>query len=362
MFSYFTSYKDGDIAYPLRKYTKWRVLKNMYLGELSKAKLYYRDRGYALDNDNILVRLIKTLYNDYNSDILSYMDMVSTDAPYIAKQFLFVSNLSEGAVLKDAVFHNSNEIFLVSDNHPDPYDLESTWMDYAPIKIIKTEIQDVYYPVPFKYEANTDTVNIFEIDIVGLMLQYYYWARSRVAEDRGTSPNVFLASIAIPNVVDSLIDLAIWNRFVTLASGGTTPDTTNKHPMYLIDYTKGVDDVLWNVVKDNTDSSIYLTQLLKSIPTLVSQDMYTALTIDQTIYNKQSKWVLWVSRMHAVRVLYDMLGKRGHKLNRDQFYSLPYELKLMGNRESQYSDKLGSVDMSVMKDDIDHMHAALGKR
>jgi len=291
MFNYFITAPDGDTSYPIKTYFKWNVIKSMYLSELDKSIEYYRNRGAALENNNILVRLVKSLAGDTHNDILDYIAQSENDIKYIVKQFHFVSNISDGEALNNVVFEgSSDEIFLSVDNTPDPSVLADTWETYQSIRVIDTDIDDVYYPVPFRYEKDYGTT-IFEIDILGMLIQYYYWAVNRESMDRDISPNVFLSSIVLPNITYSLVDYAIWNRFKAIALGEEINYEPRKHPVHLIDYTKGIDQVLSDVVKENADSSIYVTQLLKTIPTIVNDDMYETLRIHKSYYNKQSKWI-----------------------------------------------------------------------
>jgi len=362
MFNYFINAPDIDTNYPIKTYFKWNVLKKMYIGELAKVVEYYRDRNAAIENSNILVRLLKSLIGDIHSDVLEYMTYSEGDIKYLVKQFHFVSNISDGKTLKNVIFEGqSSEIFLSIEESPDPITMADTWEDYQSIRVIDTDIDDVYYPVPFRYEKPYGT-SIFEINIMGMLLQYYYWANQRESIDRDTSPNVFLSNIVFPNITYSLVDYAIWNRFKAIALGNAIEYEPRKHPVYLIDYTKGIDKVLMDVIKNSSNSSIYVTELLKTIPTIVNDNMYETLRLHKSYYNKQSKWVLWVSRIDDIVTIHKTIGKRGYKINRGLYNIIPYDLKLMERGESTYDDKVGPILLSEIYGNIEYLHDKLGKR
>jgi len=363
MFNYFVTNPDKDIAYPIKKYFKWNVLKRMYLSELDKVKEYYRNRERALNNDNPLVRLINLEYHDTSIDVFAYLGYIDNDIEYLVRQFNFVTNQNKGEILHNVIFeNNSQEVFLYVDRQVDPIDMEGLWREYSPIRVISTDITDVNYPTAFRYDHQGSDVSIFEIDVKAMMLQYRYWAKYRLRNDMDVAPNIFLATVVYPNISDSLVDMAIWNRFKKLSQGYAIPESKTKHPMYTIDYTKGIDDVLLNLIKENTDTSIYVSQLLMTIPMIVKDSAYDVLQIDKQYYNRQSKWVLWVSRLDDIVTLHKALGKRGAKLNRQMFRQLPYEAKFMLRSEALYKDILDDYGDQKMSNGIKYIHTHIGKR
>jgi len=295
--------------------------------------------------------------------VLDYLDRISVNAPYIAKQLGIVSNLNTGETHTNVLFEgSSSEIFLYVDNAIDPLEMESVWEDYQSIKVIKTDVTDINYPVLFKYAKYTPGVTIFEIDIKAMMLQYYYWSKARLLEDRGIAANIFLPTIVIPNISDSLVDYAIFNRFNTIVTGDYEFDTPQHHPISIIDYSKGIDGVLEKVVKDVVNTNIYLTQLLRTIPAINVSDMYVLLQIDKSYYNIQSKWVLWVSRLGEIVELHKILGKKGRRINTPLYNRLPYEIKLIKRSFDKLDTVLDPYNAELMDDYIKYVEKNIGKR
>jgi len=364
MFGYFINASDQYTDYPIKKYTKWLAIRKQYLIELDKVKSYYRHREYNYDNSNMLTRLIKTLSRPAVIPVLDYLEYINNDVQYISKQFNITTNLSPGVLHNNVLFRgNSDEIFLYVDNTADPYEMADTWLNYPSIRVIKTDITDVDYPILFRYEKVSLGLSIFEIDIKALMLQYYYWSKGRLLENKDISANIFIPTVIIPNITDSLIDYAIWNRYLHIAlDEDILESATFKHPISHIDMTSRIDSVIKDVAKDTLNSSTYITQLLKTIPTMINSDMLSTLRIHKEYFNKQSKWVLWISRLSDIVAIHRTLGKRGYKLNKDLFNSLPYEIKIMLRRESGIEEILGPYYIEVMKENIDYIYDHIGKR
>ena len=363
MFSYFTSNADADIQYPIKKYFKWNIIKKMYSQELERLKDYYRGREYNYNNNNMLIKLIKTLARDHHLPVLEYLSYVDTDARYVSSQFDIVSNRHSGKVLQNILFEGrSNEIFLYTDNAVDPATFEKDWKTYESIRVIKTDIANANYPLLFRYEKYSPGVTIFEIDIKALMLQYYYWCNERKMADRDIAANVFLPTIVIPNISNSLVDYCIWNRFCAIANNEPIADMPQEHPIHLIDYSKGIDDVLRNVVKDNTNTSIYITQLLRTIPSIIADNAQDALLITNSYYNKQSKWVLLLSRLDDIITLHKLVGERGARVNKPLFGKMPYEVKSMSRDTAIYESKLDSYTLVVIDECLKYIKNNIGKR
>jgi len=363
MFNYFTNNNDADIQYPIKKYFKWNLVKKMYRGELEKTKDYYRNREYNFGNSNPLVRLVKTLSRSPDLTALEFLSYIDIDTEYIVKQFDFVSNLSSGKVLDNVLFSgDSREIFLYVDNAVDPMTFKSDWRTYESIKVVKTDITNINYPVLFRYDKISPGITVFEIDVKALMLQYYYWVKERLLADRDTAANVFIPTVVVPNISNSLVDRVIWNRFKLLATGEPIDNYGPKHPISLIDYQTGIDEILLDIADDNLDQSIYMSQLLKTIPAIIENDQYDAMQISKSYYNKQSQWALWVSRLEDIIDLHKMLGVAGYRKNRDLFIKLPYEVKQLNRRSTEYEDKLDLYNLELMKENIEYINKNIGKR
>ena len=364
MFRYFTSNNDEDTVYPVKKYFEWNVIKKMSNTQLAKAKDYYRHREYSYPNNNPFIRLLKMLLRDPTAmDIFDYMDYVDTDIPYLTKQFLFVNSYSQGTVHNNVLMRdNSNEAFVVVDNATDLLSVSDNWIDLEGIRVVSTDMTDVNYPVLFDYDKSSQGLTIFEVDLRTIALQYYYWAKTRVGTDLAINVNVFFPLVVIPNITNSLMDMAIWNRFKAICKGVTLVDSYTRHPINLIDYTTGIDDVLVKVARDLEGSSYYVTQLLKSVPAISEPTAYQVLQLKTSIYTRQSVWALWLSRIDDITVIYKVLGKRGHRINKLLFNRLPYIVKAIRNRSGALESIIDIYSQYKLDKFIEWVDKELGKK
>ena len=364
MLKYFIK-KIDDIDYPVKEYSRFDWVRRKYLFELEKVKNYYRYRIRATNNKNILSKLIDLLRTDITKDEFDYYKYVDSNAEYIAKQLNIVNDLSSGKVLESEIYgDNSYEILLSVNNDIDFDYIANNWIELETLRVIKTDNVQLNFTVPFEnIDMYIDTLTIFEIDIVTMLLQYRHWALERMSNDDSIDPNVFIATIVYPNVLNNMIDLTIFNRYMNIALDiEQYTELDNKNPFLIIDYNDKVNNILKEVVKDTKNRNIYLTQLLKTIPSIYNNNMIEALHINKDIFNIRSYWVLVVARLKIVLNLIKILDKHGMKRNKDLINRIPVDLKEIERRSSYVENKLPILFEIELQETINELNNLLGKR
>jgi len=365
LFNYFLNNNRDDISYSVKEYSKWDFIKRRYLSEQFRIKEYYRNKNRAVDNRNMISRLVDTLKGSIGSDVVTYLKDVGMSARYMSKQFGIVSNINNGVVFKSVIYGaNSYEVFLYTENEIDLDKIELNWKDIESIRAIKTGDTDLDFYVPFNEgkDFSEPTVNVFEIDIVHMMLQYYYWARERSLSSDSTNTNVFIATIVYPNITDSIMDLAIFNRYLAINNDTSIRNFRIKHPFNVLNYSDAIDHILYTIKKDSKNESMALTQLLKSIPAIDQKDMSYVLNIHHKYYTMQSIWVLHLGRIEYINGLLDILSTKGKRRNRDILYTIPYTLKNIERRMSSIMNILPTVIGDKFLANIELLKEKAGKR
>jgi len=339
--------------YPIKKYTKFDFIKRRYLSELLTVKEYYRNKDRAVNNNHLLSRLIKMISPDVYMDIFDYNNIVTSVSESVSKQFNIVSNIHSGEVLDNIFFGiNSKEILLYADSNIDPFDIKDTWKEYSSVKVIYTQETDLDFNIPFNNkEYLLPTLHIMTVDINLMLLQYKYWSMDRLNNDTSNDVNVFISQIVLPNMLDNILDFAIYNRFIAITQNIEIPSFTTTHPFHILDYSKGIDSVLKKVAKDMHNSNIDYVQLYETIPTIANTSVMEMLHIDHTYYNKQSEWVLMLARIPTISETIDVLGKQGIKHNRSILYKLKFKLKSL-SRDRTLKDKIFKLDYLQMSMDL----------
>jgi len=363
MFKYFIKNMDM-LEYPVKEYSKFDWIKRKYLFELEKIKTYYRQRERVIDNKLILPRLIDLLARDPFMDDIEYFKKVSYNADYIAKQLNIVNNLNFGEVLENEIYNSgSYEILLCVTNELNLFELEDNWIELEPLRIIKTDNYNLdMNPVFDKIDFYMPNLTIFEIDIPQLMMMYKYWSKERIRNDRSTDPNVFIPTYVYPNILNNLLDLTIYNRYINIFKNETMDNLDNPHPFLIIDYTDKLDSILSKALHDTMNHNIPLAQLLNVIPVMNNTSMFYGLQLHKDIFNTQSYWVLVVARANYILDLLKIMGHNGIKRNLDIVNRLPVEIKEIERRTMYKDTKLPEYFQITLNGVISDISNIAGRR
>lgn len=365
MLSFFLrKFNAAEESYSIKKYTKFDYIRRRYLDELFKIIDYYHMKDNAVDNRHPLSKIITNTAPNIELDIVEYLKLVETNVPYISKQFNITSDKSSGEVFKNVFYQdNSTEILLLVKNEFDIFSLESNWRDAKPLRCIYTENTDLDFHIPNGQKSlDTEQITVFEIDLTLMMLQYKYWALERVRLDKSTNTNVFISTIVLPNSIGNILDLTLFNRYLKIAQGETIKEFDINHPFNVLDLSRGVDSIYKKVAKDTVDNALYLEQLIETVPCVYNEDMNEAVTINKSIYNRQSEWVLWVARISYIRNLIEIMGNRGIRKNKGEVNNLPSKLKLLERRETSVDTQLEPELMNNFYEDIRKIKKEVGSR
>lgn len=357
---------NNDIRYPIKKYTKFEFIQRRYFDQLMTIKDYYRNsRIRSVDNRHILARIVDIMSPSTGLEITDFFKQVATNSRFVSKQFDIVSNINAGKVLENELWNdNTYEIFLYTENDIDIFTFEENWEDVTPLRVIKTSDTDLDFNFPYKFpkEYYTHKLFIYEIDIIKLCLQYRSWSNNQLKFSRGNDPTEFIATYVLPNMIDQILDYAVYNRFINLALKKNIQDFKIYHPFSVLDYSKGLDKILTSISKDVSNESIPLDQLLDSIPTFSGAKMKDIISLESRYFTTQSMWVLWLARIEDIVNLYKILGKKGYRRNKDLFHRIPIILKLIERRASNIEDRLPILLKMRFDSAVKFLNKELGKR
>jgi len=356
-------FKKSSIEYPIKLYTKFEFIKRRYSDELERITDYYRNRIRAVDNKHPISRIVNTLAPDINMELIDYFKIVDTSSRFVSKQFGFVSNINKGKVF-DSVFYgkNSKEVFLYTEYDIDLFEIEYTWQSEKAIKCVYTEDSscDFYCPIGDKdFEKNR--MSVYEIDLRLLLLQYKFWSRMQIDMDLGTNTNEFIANFVLPNMMEDLLDMNIYNRYNNILLGKGMNDNIYPHPFHVLDYRKGMDNIFKRIKKDNTNSKMFIEQIIGTCP-LVSNNSFKLLQLNNRMFNRQSMWALMVSRVDYILGILKILGSKGISTNLTEITKLPITIKELENGEPAIKGVLGVELYKDFKRKINEISEIVGRR
>lgn len=334
--------KPVDIQQAYRTYPKFNYIKSSYKDSIDNLVNYYNARSMVVNNRHLLCRIIDTTFPGLKLERIDYLRHVDINSRYVAKHFRLINNITVGEI-KQNIFYKKNSYEIINHTEFDYDFLEvmNNYSKFTPLRVTYTEEKgfDFHLLNGTKIKDKPE-ITVFELDITLMLLMYRQWALKRRRFGLDVSSNRFVATIVIPNAIKSMVDLIIFNRFIEIANGRNLPEFTLKHPIYVLDYSRGVDDILKSVANDIVDNNMLLLNFINTIPTMYYPKMYNALRIHRQVYTRQSLWSIWIARLKYINTILDLLGFKGRNRNRLQITSLAYELRLLSSNNTPLMEKL----------------------
>ena len=334
--------------------------------ELDRLVNYYRNRERAVNNAHFLTRIVKQLTGSTTIPVLDYYRQVDTNARYISRMFDIVSNIHSGKILRNMLRRdNSPELFIYKNSEYDVFSYEDNWRDIESVKIIHNTNTDLDYELLYNTRKDTgeDSLTVYEIDLVSMCMQYYYWCKERRSLSSSTDANVFIATIVIPNILYSYTNVAIYNRFMTIARGHDNIDFELNHPIQVTDHSDNLDKYLAKSFDYLSNRTISVEQILYSILVGYDRTAMDVLKYSNKYPNLQSIWGLYVSRItHVADIVQYILGPKGIRYNKHILQDLPVILKDIERTRGYIENKLPEAVYEDYSVAVSYLHSKFGKR
>lgn len=331
--------------YPTQTISNIKYLLDKYKEDTDNVIEYYRNSERFVNNNHLLNRLINTLLpNIDNMDSISYLKQVNANAKLTSKQFGISSTINNGKILENVFYgKGSKEVLIYTEYNIDPINNKEVLLDKAFVKVIKHDDTNLSAPMPSKDNYIPDSIIVIEIDVIMLMMQYREWYMRRKTIGATTEINIFIATIVIPNMLPSIMDIAIVNRVYNLINKIPIDASINKHPFILHKYDNKLNNALKVVIKYIRNKKITFEKLLYSIPVVYNENALKALKLNTKYYTSQNRWVSWVSRVKYLYMILLISGKNGIVANRDIITRIIMEIKKL-NRDRTITNVLDPVN------------------
>ena len=326
----------GILMFPLAKF----YLRNMKIYQDKIMNYYNNQRVRAVENSNMLARLIEIAVPDYHMDIVKYFSYARAGAIHYSKRFGIVSNVNRGYFNYNVLQDGASELYIYTENEIDIVNFDKHYIDYRPIRKIydPKHISLTYDLEHFQVENRTkDDLVVYEIDVVMMLMMYRSWALYREVVGGSTDIRQFVAMVVIPNIIYSSFDLAFWNRF-KLIDRNITDDLNivdNKHPVMIGEYSRYSDRVAKQIIDTYKKAAHPVEKIINTIPVLNHEDMLDVLRLRNRYYTTQSLWAAWLTRADDILFLLDFMENRSIARNRDIIIELRYNMKTLTNRITQ---------------------------
>jgi hypothetical protein len=302
---------------------EWSYLKNGLDRNLKTVKDYYMSRPFAVKSNHYLVKILNNLGVSFNHNLERFYDIVDARASIISMGFKMSSSVYRGSVFKD-IFYGGNisEVLVLEESYFDPEKVYRDWKNAKAVKVLMHPKSDLKLLIPNgKYIGSEDGVAVISINIAMLAVQFkafleYEMNRTANTNESPKTVAQFIHMFVLPNMLDSHLDIVLFNRVYNLVVGAPMGDSNKKHPFYITDYSVGIDRMYNKLVKAFKTSDKRYKTYLKSFPCTTDIDFDNLLRLPDNAPTRQIVWTHVLARLRALEMLVKLSPANGNRLNK----------------------------------------------
>lgn len=340
----------------------WPYLKQGLNRNLETVKKYYYEKPFAVKSNHILIRLLNNLGVSYNINLERFADIADAKANSLSMNFKMSSSIYRGNIFRDIFYGGDIDEILVSDDSGfDIYEVYNNWKTISAVEVIYHPKSDLDLLLPNgKYIGTESGTAVISINIAKLAVQYRaFLDKEYKVFESGESPRStaqFIHMYVLPNMLNSHLDIALFNRAYNILTGSRMGISSKKHVFYLTDYKDQVDTAFGQLISFYKDSDRSYKTLLRSFPCVSSGDFESCLRLPDLAPTKQVIWVTVVSRLKALEFVTRLASHSNNSFNRSynniilrnfKLYENDKALDIILNEDSQIQNR---ITMNIVKD------------
>ena len=312
MFELFTDRmksKQGEIIAPALPSIKQEFKKS-----INRTMNYFRDSQFFVENDHLLVRLLKTLPEPMGDDVRSWYYQAQDLAESLAGIFDITNFRNAKAKVHQNLFLGGIGEILLEVTRPITMNIRmEDWLNtdaivvmyhpYTDMRVRPLDGKEFQRPIMGDYA-------VIGIDVALLYVQYHIWKRKVAPEmyKAGKEPSIhkWVYQFPLTNAVRSYIDMSMLNRFLCFYTGVEPSKVTEraKIPTNFIDFTDKVDDCLKIQIGLLRAKKLNYQQLLTNIPLLFKNNALEFSHLDSAFATRQVRWCYLAARLDLIKFLY----------------------------------------------------------
>ena len=261
---------------------------------------YFHSSNINASNSSLLVKLINTIGIDYNWNIYTIKTYVENSISSIHST-LKLSDEYNIYGINSGIILNANEIVYINNrtNITNMRNINSSnWREYSPVRVKNHDFTDLYLNHPLLIDAR-DTTVIYDIDILGLILQYKYYCMEQSSLNQYINLHQFVGRYVLTNMIPTMCDIALLNiylgkGYISLPSKQRISSAMAKTIMVeVIDLRNKL-----LILKENKH---FIIEMLRNIKLVSVEDAYDLLYMDNF-------YETYISRVYMAMILFDWLS------------------------------------------------------
>lgn len=348
-----------NTATPLRQVAlalpQWNFIRANLIRNVQTVQGYYSTRPFAVRSQHFLVRLLNTIGVSYKLPIDRFYDLVDTKALAHSMVMKMTSSVYKGAIHPGVFYGEGNSEILVAVTDPvNPMETYKNWRTVSAVNPISHEISDTSLMLPNGRSSSVDKgICVIGINIAQLAVQYRGFLDYMQKEylDQGLSPLTtmqFIHMFVLPNMMAGHLDLVLFNRAYNLLMGAPMGSATKKHPFYLTDYSKLIDQTYTEAIKYFKGQSKEFKAILSTFPAAFSDSFEEALRIPDEAPTRQIVFSEVIARLKVIDFLTSFTPDAGTTRSRSEINDVMRTLKYYDRDRSILSLLPGELGVSVV--------------
>jgi len=304
----------GGITFP-----EFRRIQDGIRQTVRKIKDHRRANPRWLIGGHFLHRLVNSLPISTSMDLERFNYIIGSQALLFTQSLQMTSAMSRGKLWQPGAFlgSSSNEILVATSDDWDVSQAETNWQELSPIRYLWHPMSSLTYPLADGiYKAKTPGVSVITVNIPMLAVQYRQWRKSQnIVDDSPQNIGQFLQMYAIPNMLDSYVDIALFNRMLNIYNRAPNVREDYKHTFFITNWENEVDRVMERFLYYGQNRRWTFDTTIQNIPTVFAENMHHVLRLPEMAYTVQLQWAVLMARLDWVEWLVNYNHETDNQVN-----------------------------------------------
>lgn len=308
---------DPNKEYGVTRFSEWKTIQDGMKRNLIAMLEHYRRASYSVEANHLLATLLQSINVPLSLNSERYYSNIFPNALATANALKFTTPFGTGNLFKGVFFNKSiTEVVIAHVEEFNMEKVERNWENVTPVRVLRHPFTNLRLQVPNgRYIATESGIAFIAVNVALLAVQYRAFVFSenfKQSVDKSYVPrNVmqFLHAYVLPNMLESYLDYALFNRMDALA---------NDRPMYYLshasvinqhNYQPQVDSVYTKVLDVLNKTSYTAPAILAAVPSCSTPDMRSVMFVPDVAPTRQILWSTVASRLPMIRFLTEMSKK-----------------------------------------------------
>lgn len=315
---------------------KFKHVKNIVSEQAQKVEDYYRFYNQHIPSNHPLLKLIYSLNVSLDRDIFSFVSAAQDRTDRLAKTFKMIHPTNQNVETWDGTFYNDNTVEYVIASEDD-FNISLAWDKWesiVPVKIHTHPFNDMSMGIPIgKYPPHLNKgAAVISVNIAMLALQFKAWVHYEQNKgERALRLESFIYNYVLANMVKRHTEICLINRTVATILEYPVDDFVRMHPLYVIDHTSKVDEVLKSRATYIEKSRVDFNQLHLVYGTLFFKTWASVLKLPKMAPTRHSRWIFLLAYLPRIHFYLKIVQRQDSRLDREVLQQLNRHIRYLDN-------------------------------